>query len=133
MEKIENVKFVREYKRQSRSPFEGDTHTILLLADVSEEEGQLYISFSRYIYLHRDSCGRALGISISKSLVNEHPNIEQQYLTGADMTGLLLFYKEELTAFCSYFSDEFEQLYMMPPHEFFEAAELRWNRLVIDG
>ena len=58
--------FIRQYVRASRSPWD-DCSTILLLADVVNEQ-TLELNFNNYIYLHRDSVGKILGISISNSL-----------------------------------------------------------------
>ena len=72
--------FIREYQRQSKSPWR-DHSTVLLLADHQVvEDDDIELSFSRYIYQHRDSAGRILGMSISKSIQEENPELDSQYL-----------------------------------------------------
>ncbi|MCG9697436.1 hypothetical protein [Shewanella sp. Isolate11] len=56
--------FVREYQRKSKSPWE-DHCTVLLLADYEVDNEGIKLSFSQYIYQHRDTAGRILGISVS--------------------------------------------------------------------
>jgi hypothetical protein len=93
---------------------------------------KLYQERFRYIYLHRDDVGRIQGISISKTLLNENPEFEirTQYLSGFEMYGFLLLYLEEITEFCSHFADEFEQMFMLPPKTYFEAAALHWCSII---
>ncbi|MCF1432036.1 MAG: hypothetical protein LPH20_14645 [Shewanella sp.] len=53
----------------------------MLLAKTSVNiEGDLLLGFGRYIYLHRDSQGKQLGISISKAMLADTPELESQYL-----------------------------------------------------
>ncbi|MCF1428800.1 MAG: hypothetical protein LPH21_11250 [Shewanella sp.] len=62
------------------SPWQ-DHHTAMLLAKTSVNiEGDLLLGFGRYIYLHRDSQGKQLGISISKAMLADTPELESQYL-----------------------------------------------------
>ena len=66
---MKNIKsqFIRQYVRASKSPWD-DCSTILLLADVVNEQA-MELNFNNYIYLHRDSVGKILGISISNSML----------------------------------------------------------------
>jgi len=130
MSDIKPTQFVKKLTRKSKAPFP-TTSTNLWLANVTSKEGsELTLDYSRYIYLHRDDVGKVTGISISKSMVEDHPNVGSQYLTGDLMYAILLFYIDEIEAFCSHWSDEFEQLFMLPPDDYFEAASWRWNALV---
>ncbi|WP_240917505.1 hypothetical protein [Pseudoalteromonas sp. Z9A6] len=69
--------FIRQYVRASRSPWD-DSSTILLLADVVNKQ-TLELGHTHYIYLHRDSVGKALGISISNSLFEANPEFTERY------------------------------------------------------
>ncbi|WP_237162663.1 hypothetical protein [Shewanella halifaxensis] len=60
------------------------------------------LSFSRYIYQHRDSAGRILGMSISKSIQEEHPELNSQYLEDFDMYMVLLLLKKKYKASAAY-------------------------------
>lgn len=120
--------FIRQYVRASRSPWE-DASTILLLADVIDKQ-TLEIGFTNYIYLHRDSVGSVLGISISQQLLAANPEFSERYLEGIEMYAFLLIHIEDITNFCNLFSAEFEQLFMLKPNEYFAAAEDSWLRLI---
>jgi len=125
-------KFIREYQRKSKSPW-SDHCTILLLADYQlEDDNEFELIFTRYIYQHRDSAGRIFGISISKSILEEHTELDSQYLTGIDMYIVLLLLKEDIAAFCELFKEEFENIYGLPPVAYFEAAELLWADKIIE-
>jgi hypothetical protein len=118
--------FIKLYKKSGRSNWL-DKSTILLYADSKNTSGELQLDFTRYIYLHRDDVGRALGISISKTMQNE--NLEfgsTQYLSDFDMYTFLLVYLEEITEFCSLFADEFEQIFLLDPRSYFEVAAISW-------
>lgn len=117
--------FIREYKRASKSPW-NDSSTILLFADNQISEDKIELSFSQYIYLHRDSAGRTLGVSISQSLLDSHPEFDSKYLTDINMLALLLLHIENIRSFCELFADEFEDIFLTDPISYFEAAELRW-------
>ena len=81
--------FIRVYQRKSKSPWD-DHSTVLLLADIDENDNDpRALQFTRYIYLHRDIKGQHLGISISKSLFEEHTEFDTQYLMGLEMMMLL--------------------------------------------
>ncbi len=127
---INKSQFIREYQRKSRSPWD-DHSTVLLLANYAkEDDGTLELNFSRYIYQHRDSAGRILGISVSKSILDEHPELEGQYLKEMDMYIVLLLLNEEITTFCILFAEEFEAIFGLPPKIYLEAAEQLWAEKV---
>ena len=126
--KDQKLPFIRQYVRASQSPWD-DSSTILLLADVVDKQA-LELGFTHYIYLHRDSVGSVLGISISQQLLAANPEFSQRYLKGVEMYAFLLIHIEDITNFCSLFSAEFEQLFMMKPSEYFAAAEDSWLRLI---
>ena len=116
--------FIRQYVRASRSPWD-DSSTILLLADVVDKQ-TLELGFTNYVYLHRDSVGCVLGISISQQLLAANPEFLERYLEGIEMYAFLLIHIEDIANFCSLFSAEFEQLFMLKPNEYFAAAECHW-------
>ena len=116
--------FIRQYVRASKSPWD-DSSTILLLADVVNMQ-TLELGFTNYVYLHRDSVGSVLGISISQQLLAANPEFSERYLEGIEMYAFLLMHIEDITNFCSLFSTEFKQLFMIKPNEYFAAAEDSW-------
>jgi len=119
-------KFVREYQRKSKSPWD-DHSTLLMLADYQEKvDGTVELSFDQYIYQHRDSAGRTLGISVSRSILNDYPEFDSQYLEGIDMYIVLLLLKEEIKDFCELFEKDFEEIFGLKPAPYFEMAELHW-------
>jgi len=120
--------FIRQYVRASKSPWD-DSSTILLLADVVDEQS-LELNFNNYIYLHRDSVGKILGISISNSMLEKNTSFENRYLEGVDMALFLLVYIEQITQFCELFSEEFQQIFMQTPTTFFAAAESDWVDII---
>ncbi|MDC9521720.1 hypothetical protein PSH55_11425 [Pseudoalteromonas sp. Angola-31] len=120
--------FIRQYVRASRSPWD-DSSTILLLADVVDKQ-TLELGFTNYVYLHRNRVGSVLGISISQQLLATNPEFSQRYLEGIEMYAFLLIHIEDITNFCSLFSEEFEQLFMLKPNVYFAAAEDSWLRLI---
>ncbi|QYJ77429.1 hypothetical protein [Shewanella acanthi] len=125
--------FIRIYQRKSKSPWD-DHSTLLLLADIDETSSDQYaLQFTRYIYLHRDERGQHLGISISKSLLEEHTEFDSQYLEDFDMRMLLLMYKDDISAFCEMFADEFKQVFGLPPSIYFDAAEQFWAEEMIQA
>ena len=125
-----NTQFIRKYKRASKSIWDTDSSTLLLLADVVNDIDGVELSFSNYIYLHQDNVGRVLGISISKAMLVQHPEFESRYLEEIEMYAFLLMYIDEITEFCSLFSDEFESVFLLEPHDYFEAAETRWFSII---
>ncbi|WP_158972595.1 hypothetical protein [Paraglaciecola sp. L3A3] len=122
--------FIREYKRASKSPW-NDSSTILLLANVkTSDNDEMELSFEQYIYLHRDSAGRSLGVSISQSLLNSHTEFDSKYLADIDMIALLLIHIDDIRSFCELFADEFEDVFLIEPSSYFEVAESQWlNKL----
>ncbi len=127
----QQIKFVKQFKRESKSPFDDASSALWLANVVSKPDEELKLDFSRYLYVHRDICGCIVGASISKSIVADHPNINSQYLTGELMYGVLIFYIKEIRSFCKLWADEFETFHLLPPDDYFEAASLRWNAIVV--
>ena len=124
-------KFIRVYKRASKSPFSEDATTVLFYADSkTSKTGDLELSFTNYIYLHKNVAGKILGISISKSLLIDNPEFESQYLQGIEMIAFLLIYIEKIKAFCCLFKEEFESLFLLDPVSYFEIAESHWLSLI---
>jgi hypothetical protein len=122
-------KFIRFYQRASKSPWD-DKSTVLLYANTDDKSGEVQLDFTRYIYLHRDDVGAVLGISISKTMLNENEDFDSQYLSDSDMYTFLLVYVEEITEFCCLFSDEFVQLFLLDPSSYFEAAAMHWCSII---
>uniref|UniRef100_UPI003B5B2F36 hypothetical protein n=1 Tax=Shewanella gaetbuli TaxID=220752 RepID=UPI003B5B2F36 len=121
---------VKVYKRQSKSPWD-DHSNVLLLADIKDENDEMQLSFNKYIYLHRSVTGHILGISISKSLLEQNPEFETQYLSGIDAFTILLIYIDDIAAFCEQFSSEFSEIFGIHPKYYFEAAEEYWADLIM--
>ena len=122
--------FIRKYKRASKSPWEDDS-TILLYANVMAISGNdVALDFTHYIYLHRDNVGKVLGISISKSILDDNSEFSSRYLEGIEMCAILLIYIDDITEFCCLFSDEFESIFLLDPRDYFEIAVLRWFSIV---
>ena len=69
------------------------------------------MSFNNYIYLHRNVECQMIGISISKSLLEDNAELESQYLTGIGAYMMLLIYIEDIAAFCELFSNEFISIF----------------------
>lgn len=114
---------VRVYQRKSKSPW-NDTSTFLLLADIANQE-TLELSFSRYIYQHRDAGGRVLGISVSRAIQQE---LEcEQYIGADNMHAVLAYYSEDILEFCEKFPDEFESVFFLPPDLFLIVAAAHWG------
>lgn len=124
--------FIREYQRKSKSPWDDHSTVLLLANNEQEDDNELNLIFTRYIYQHRDAAGRILGISISKSILEEHTELDSQYLTGIDMYIVLLLLKEDIATFCQLFKEEFESIYGLPPMAYFEVAELTWANKIIE-
>lgn len=70
--------------------------------------------------------GSVLGISISQQLLAANPEFSERYLEGVEMYAFLLIHIEGIKNFCSLFTAEFEQLFMLKPTAFFSAAECHW-------
>ncbi|OBT08227.1 hypothetical protein A9267_10950 [Shewanella sp. UCD-FRSSP16_17] len=124
------TQLIRVYKRQSKSPWD-DHSTVLLLADHQLENNEVQVSFNKYIYLHRNVQGQMIGISISKSLLEENAELESQYLTGIEAYMMLLIYIDDIAAFCERFRNEFKSIFGVYPHYYFETAEQCWSDLII--
>ncbi|MDC9526791.1 hypothetical protein PSH54_15030 [Pseudoalteromonas sp. Angola-30] len=116
--------FIRQYVRASKTPWD-DCTTVLLLADIVDKK-TMDLSFTNYVYLHRDSVGQTLGISISKQLLEANPEFTSRYLEGIEMVGFLLIYLEQIAEFCELFHEEFQSLFMLTPSSFFRVAESEW-------
>ena len=130
MSDIKPIQFVKKLTRKSKAPFPTASTSLWLANVVGGSGDELRLDYSRYLYVHRDDVGKITGISISKGMVDDHPNIDSQYLTGDLMLATLLFYIGEIEVFCEHWSDEFEQFFLLPPDDYFEAASWRWNALI---
>ena len=117
--------FIRIYKRASQSPWD-DHSTVLLLANASVKNKEIILDYTRYIYLHRDIGGRCLGLSVSKSLLEEADISAERYISGPMMHLLLMMFIDEITAFCELFNDEFEALFLTTPRCYFTSAQAHW-------
>ena len=120
---------IRKYQRRSRSPFDGDDSTILLLANATVNAEGVELDYQRYIYLHRDSVGRWLGISISNSLENEMDDEGGKYRLGREALSLLLSYHQEINAFLRHFSDDIESIFGIDAETWMIACKARWKKL----
>ena len=121
---------IRKYQRRSRSPFEGDDSTILLLANVTAEPSGIVLDYQRYVYLHRDNVGRWLGISISHSLEQEMEDGGGKYRQGKEALSLLLYYHQEITDFLRHFSDEIESIFGIDAETWMIACKARWRKIL---
>ena len=132
MSQNQQIKFVKQLIRASKAPFE-TISTSLWLANVISADGEpLVLDYSRYLYIHRDAVGKITGISISKAMVGDHPNVHSQYIEYGDlMFGILIFYIEEIENFCQLWASEFEKYFLLSPDDYFEAASWRWNSIVV--
>ena len=115
-------RLVRVYQRASKSIWEDDS-TVLLLAEVHNVDGELSLSYNRYIYLHRGRSGNALGLSVSRAIQDEVELDVEKYIEGEDMNLMLLLYINEISGFCQRFSDEFTQAFLIQPKDYFDALE----------
>jgi hypothetical protein len=129
-----NTQFIRKYKRQSQSIWKGrDMSTLLLYCDVvSSDENNVELSFTNYIYMHRDDLGRPLGLSISKKMLEDNADFASRYLEDIHMYCFLLIHLEKITNFCCLFADEFESIFLLEPRAYFAAAETRWFNIIED-
>ena len=121
---------IRKYQRRSRSPFEGDDSTILLLASLTDEPTGVVLNYQRYIYLHRDNVGKWLGISISNSLEQEMNDGGGKYRQGKEALSLLLSYHQEITDFLRYFSDDIESVFGIDAETWMIACKARWRKIL---
>ena len=127
-----NISIIRKYKRQSRSPFEGDDSTILLMATIAGSE-PLTLRYDRFIYLHRDEVGRWLGISLSNQVIDEMADEKGKYRCGLDMLYVLFNYQKEIADFLAHFSDEVTALFGIDAAAWLEVAQLRWSTRLKDA
>ena len=122
---------IRKYQRRSRSPFEGDDSTILLLANVTAEPSGIVLDYQRYVYLHRDNVGRWLGISISHSLVQEMEDGGGKYRQGREALSLLLSYHQEISDFLRHFSGDVESIFGIDAETWMIACKARWRKKLL--
>lgn len=122
------LSIIRKYQRQSKSPFEGDDSTILLLANVTDDVDGVVLGYKRYIYLHRDSVGRWLGISISSSVEGEMNDTGGKYRQGKEALSLLLFYHLEIRDFLRHFTDDIESIFGVDAETWMIACKARWRK-----
>ncbi len=120
---------IRKYQRRSKSTFEGDDSTILLLANVTDEPTGVVLNYQRYIYLHRDNVGKWLGISISNSLEQEMDDGGGKYRQGKEALSLLLSYHQEITDFLRHFSRDVESIFGIDAETWMIACKARWKKL----
>ena len=121
---------IRKYKRKSKSPFKGDDSTILLLANISANANKIVLGYDRYIYLHRDDTGRWLGISLSKSIVEELSDGGGKYRSGKQMLTVLLIFHQDIYEFVSHFSADIEAIFGIDATTWMYACKARWKKLL---
>ncbi|MGY8837776.1 MAG: hypothetical protein ACKVH6_13730 [Enterobacterales bacterium] len=92
--KHQKSSFIRQYVRASKSPLE-DASPILFFADVVDKQ-TLELGHTHYIYLHRDSVVKTLGISISNPLLEANPEFTARYQDGLEMVVFLLIHIEQM-------------------------------------
>jgi hypothetical protein len=97
-----------------------------LASATCSEENNLDLGYERYIYVHKDNAGKVVGISISKQLLEENPEFESRYLNDITMYAFLLLYVEEMAAFCEFFKEEFTDMFLIPPADYFAISEQYW-------
>ena len=122
---------IRKYQRRSKSTFEGDDSTILLLANVTDEPTGVVLNYQRYIYLHRDNVGKWLGISISNSLEQEMDDGGGKYRQGKEALSLLLSYHQEITDFLRHFSGDVESIFGIDAETWMIACKARWRKKLL--
>ena len=122
---------IRKYQRRSKSTFEGDDSTILLLANVTDEPIGVVLNYQRYIYLHRDNVGKWLGISISNSLEQEMDDGGGKYRQGKEALSLLLSYHQEITDFLRQFSGDVESIFGIDAETWMIACKARWRKKLL--
>jgi len=129
---VNNISIIRKYKRQSRSPFNGDDSTVLLMATIAGSE-PLTLRYDRFIYLHRDEVGRWLGISLSNHVADELADDKGKYRCGLDMYYVLFNYQVEIADFLTHFSDEITALFGIDTATWLEVAQSRWSSMLKDA
>ena len=127
-----NTQLIRNYVRQSRSIWKGrDKSRLLLYCDVlSSAENNVELSFTNYIYMHRDDLGRPLGLSISKKMLEDNNDFTSRYLEDIEMYCYLLLHIDKITDFCCLFSSAFFDIFLLEPRAYFEAAEIQWLNII---
>ncbi|MDO6559411.1 hypothetical protein [Paraglaciecola chathamensis] len=118
--------FTKVYKRESKSPFDDHCTMLWLASATCSAENNLDLGYERYIYVHKDNAGKVVGISISKQLLEENPEFESRYLNDITMYAFLLLYVEEIAAFCEFFKEEFTDMFLIPPADYFAISEQYW-------
>lgn len=126
-----DLKIIKKYKRKSKSKWSDlDDSCILMLAKV-KDASNCSLCFERTIYLHRDSVGRWLGVSISNQLQNELNDGIGKFHDGTDMLNVLLRYSDEMLQFWRSLPrqvhDDFESVFGIDPLSWFESCKLRWK------
>ena len=128
--KTQQSQIIRKYKRQSKSKWQAqDDSTILLLATI-EDKKSLLLKYDRYIYLHRDEVGRWLGISLSNQIQTELADDNGKFRECFDMLAVLVKYHSEISGFLAYFSDEIEAIFGIDATTWLEIAQSRWHSLL---
>jgi hypothetical protein len=125
--------FSKVYKRTSQSPFDDHSTMLWLATSIGENNEELSIGYERYIYVHRHISGGVVGISISKQMLAENPDFEGRYLDGIVMYAFLLLHIDEIAAFCEFFRVEFEEMFLIPPLDYFVIAEKVWLEKISDA
>lgn len=133
--KLEKVHvFSRVYKRVSKSPYEDHSTTLWLAALVSATGDVMALNYDRYIYLHKASNGTICGISVGKKLLEDNPEFENRYMEGTLMYAFLLLHIDEICAFLDRnFREQFIEMYLLPPKEYFSIAEKYWLERISDA
>jgi hypothetical protein len=71
---------------------------------------------------------------VSKQILAENPEFEDlRYMEGIPMYGFLLLHVEEICAFCELFRDEFIDIFLIPPLDYFSIAEEYWLKKISDA
>lgn len=130
--KTKTLSIVRKYKRESRSPFAGDDSTILLLATINNSK-TVELKFDRYIYLHRDTLGRWLGISLSQSLMDELADENGKYRTKIEMIKVLYLLKNDIANFLEHFTEEVAAIFGLGATDWVDAVSVHWHSTLCDA
>lgn len=97
------------------------SHT-LLYAEFGAD-GQ--INGNNFIVLCRDPSGKVCGLHISESIRDLYAF--EAFVTDEEMLFILGEYERQIAGFCQVFSEEFEQIFTLPPDVFFAAARHYWH------
>ncbi|AUD59552.1 Uncharacterised protein [Shewanella baltica] len=129
---MEHSTFIHVNQLKTFSP-RNEHCKVVLLADIKlNDQTSIELLFTRYIYLHLNIDGHVLGVSISQSIFEEHPEFSSQFLNDLEMMQLLLMYVDDITNFCQLFAAEFEYVLGYHPTVYFEAAEQYWEKQIIE-